>query len=133
MKTQTVQAKVERPTHTIDASGKVLGRLASEIVNILMGKHKVSYSMHQDSGDYVLVKNVATMKITGSKLTSKEYMHFSQYPGGLKRSQLGKEMEKKPSRVLRRAVERMLPRNRLRPLRVKRLIIEGESGSKRIW
>lgn len=133
MKTITVQPKVDRKTHTIDAEGQVLGRLAGQIVKLLMGKHKVSYSMHQDSGDYVVVKNVAAMKVTGNKLAAKEYMHFSQYPGGLKRGKLSDELENKPSRVLRRAVTRMLPRNRLRAPRAKRLIIEGEIGSKRIW
>ncbi len=133
MMTKTVQAKVIRKTHTIDAQGVVLGRLAAQIVNLLMGKHKVSYSMHQDTGDFVNVVNVAGMRFTGNKLISKEYMHFSQYPGGLKRQKLKAELEINPARVLRRAVERMLPRNRLRQPRIHRLHIAGEQGSKRIW
>lgn len=133
MKTQTVQKTVKRPTHVIDAEGKVLGRLAGEIVKILLGKHKVSYSVHQDSGDSVKVENVAKLKVTGNKLTEKDYMHYSQYPGGLKHSSLTVEMAKDPARVLRRAVARMLPRNKQRLPRMHRLTIVGEKGSKRIW
>jgi len=133
MKTSTVEQNRVRATHTIDAKGVVLGRLAGQIVKLLMGKHKVSYSMHDDSGDFVNVTNVADMKFTGNKLVAKEYMHFSQYPGGLKRSTLATELEKSPARVLRRAVERMLPRNRLRQPRMHRLIIDGEKGTKKIW
>lgn len=133
MKTQTVQKTVSRPTHVIDAEGKVLGRLAGEIVKLLLGKHKVSYSVHQDSGDYVKVDNVAKLRVTGNKLAEKDYMHYSQYPGGLKHSSLIVEMEKDPARVLRRAVARMLPRNKQRLPRMHRLTIVGEKGSKRIW
>jgi large subunit ribosomal protein L13 len=133
MKTSTVQKIVKRPTHVINAEGKVLGRLAGEIVRLLLGKHKVSYSVHQDSGDYVKIENVDKMKITGNKLVSKQYQHFSQYPGGLKSSQLSVELEKDPARVLRRAVVRMLPRNRQRLGRAHRLIIVGEKKSKRLW
>jgi large subunit ribosomal protein L13 len=133
MKTQTVQKTVSRPTHTIDADGKVLGRLAGEIVKILLGKHKVSYSVHQDSGDFVKVENIEKMRVTGNKMEEKEYLHYSQYPGGLKRSALKVEIEKDPARVLRRAVGRMLPRNKQRLPRLHRLTIVGEKGSKRIW
>jgi large subunit ribosomal protein L13 len=133
MKTKTSQNKIVRKTVTIDAAGQVLGRVAAQAVNILMGKHRVDFSMHQDTGDYVQITNVKDIKVTGSKLQQKEYMHFSQYPGGLKRSKLLDEMESNPARVLRRAVVRMLPRNRLRAVRAKRLIIEGESKNKRLW
>jgi len=133
MKTATVQPKLRRSTHTLDAEGAVLGRLSAHIVRLLMGKHKVSYSAHQDSGDIVVVKNVDKLRVTGTKLVQKEYFHFSQYPGGLKRTKLADELEERPARVLRRAVARMLPRNRLRAPRIKRLIIEGETGSKRLW
>jgi large subunit ribosomal protein L13 len=134
MTTKTTQPKVTRKTTVIDADGKVLGRIAAVAVKILMGKHRVDYSMHQDTGDYVEIKNVKLMKITGgNKMVQKEYLHFSQYPGGLKRSTLIDEMEKNPARVLRRAVVRMLPRNRLRDVRAHRLLIEGESKNKRLW
>jgi large subunit ribosomal protein L13 len=133
MKTQTSLAKTKPGLKTIDAKGKVLGRLAAEIVKYLTGKHKVSYSVHQDSGDFVTVENVDGIKFTGNKLVEKEYTHYSQYPGGMKRSSLAVEFEKSPSRVLRRAVARMLPRNKQRQPRMHRLTIVGEKGTKRIW
>lgn len=132
-KTQTVQKIVKRPTHVIDAEGKVLGRLAGEIVKLLLGKHKVSYSIHQDSGDFVKIENVEKMKVTGNKLDDKVYQHYSQYPGGLKSSKLGVEVDKNAARVLRRAVARMLPRNRTRMPRMNRLTIVGEKANKRLW
>ena len=73
------------------------------------------------------------MKFTGNKLVEKEYLHYSQYPGGMKRSALAVEFEKSPARVLRRAVARMLPRNKQRQPRMHRLTIVGEKGTKRIW
>ena len=133
MKTSTVQAKVERKLHVIDAEGKVLGRVAAQIANLLQGKNKVSYSMHQDVGDSVKVENVDKLRVTGGKLAQKEYLHYSQYPGGLKRSELAVELEKNPARVLRRAVARMLPRNSQRLPRMHRLTIVGETANKRIW
>jgi large subunit ribosomal protein L13 len=133
MKTQTSLAQTKPGLKTIDAKGKVLGRLAGEIVKYLTGKHKVNYSVHQDSGDFVTVENVGEMKFTGNKLVEKEYLHYSQYPGGMKRSALAVEFEKSPARVLRRAVARMLPRNKQRQPRMHRLTIVGEKGTKRIW
>jgi len=133
MKTQTSLVKTKPGTKTIDAKGKVLGRLSAEIVKYLTGKHKVNYSVHQDSGDFVIVENVGDIKFTGNKLVEKEYLHYSQYPGGMKSSALGVEFAKSPARVLRRAVARMLPRNKQRQPRMKRLTIVGEVGTKRIW
>ncbi len=133
MKTQTSLAKTKHGLKTVDAKGKVLGRLAAEVVKYLTGKHKVSYSVHQDSGDFVTVENIDGMKFTGNKTVEKEYLHYSQYPGGLKRSALAAELDKNPARVLRRAVARMLPRNKQRQPRMKRLTIVGEKGTKRIW
>lgn len=132
-KTPTSKNKITRAVKTVDAGGKVLGRVAGEIVKLLTGKHKVSYSVHEDSGDFVTVENVDKIRVTGGKLTEKEYLHYSQYPGGLKRSLLATELEKNPARVLRRAVGRMLPRNRQRLPRLHRLTIVGEKASKRLW
>jgi len=132
-KTQTVKNPINRETKTIDAEGKVLGRLAGEIVKLLTGKHKVSYSIHQDSGDFVKVENVEKMRVTGNKMGEKIYQHYSQYPGGMKSSNLSVEVEKNPARVLRRAVARMLPRNRTRLPRMHRLTIVGEKANKRLW
>jgi large subunit ribosomal protein L13 len=133
MKTHTSKIKLVRDVKTVDAADKVLGRVAGEIVKLLTGKHKVSYSAHVDSGDFVTVENIDKIRVTGSKLDEKEYLHYSQYPGGLKRSVLATELEKNPARVLRRAVARMLPRNRQRLPRMHRLTIVGEKASKRLW
>lgn len=114
---------MERKTHTIDAKGQTLGRLATRIATLLQGKHKVEYVPNQDQGDIVEVTNAALIKVTGKKLVQKEYKHFSGYPGGLKSVQLSVLLAKEPARVLWLAVHRMLPKNRLRPEMIKRLII----------
>lgn len=112
---------IERKIHSIDASGQVLGRLASRIAMILQGKNKASYVPNEDRGDIVDVKNVADMKFTGNKLEDKEYKHFSGYPGGMKTMQLKVLLAKDPNKVLWHAVHRMLPKNRLRSGMIKRL------------
>ncbi len=115
---------MKRKTHTIDASGKILGRLASEIVRLLRGKHKPGFSPRKDEGDFVRVKNADKMKITGRKLTNKKYYRYSGYPGGMKATPLGEVFRKDPGEVLRRAVWGMLPKNKLRSQMIKRLKVE---------
>lgn len=109
----TKASDIERKWWVIDASGKTLGRLASEIAVLLRGKHKPIYSPHLDVGDHVIVVNAAKVKVTGNKLTQKIYYRHSQYPGGLKSTSLGKMMETHPTRVIEHAVKGMLPHNRL--------------------
>ena len=116
--------KIIRKTHTIDAQGKVLGRLASQIALLLRGKNKVDWQPNVDGGDIVRVKNVGQIKITGRKLGQKVYYHHSSYPGGLKKEKLSELFAKNPSEVLRRAVWNMLPKNKLRKEMIKRLRIE---------
>lgn len=114
MKTYAVKAsEIERRWYVVDAQGKTLGRLASEIARILMGKHKPYYSPHLDCGDYVVVVNAAQVRVTGRKLREKMYYRHSLYPGGLKEIPLYRMLEKHPTRVLELAVRRMLPQNRL--------------------
>lgn len=114
MKTYAVKAsEIERRWYVVDARGKTLGRLASEIAKILMGKHKPYYSPHLDCGDYVVVVNAAQVRVTGHKLREKMYYRHSLYPGGLKEIPLYRMLEKHPARVLELAVRRMLPQNRL--------------------
>lgn len=114
MKTYAVKAsEIERRWYVVDARGKTLGRLASEIARILMGKHKPYYSPHLDCGDYVVVVNAAQVRVTGRKLREKMYYRHSLYPGGLKEIPLYRMLEKHPTRVLELAVRRMLPQNRL--------------------
>ena len=97
MKTYSVKAKeIERSWHLIDASGKVLGKLATDAARLLMGKHKPMYSYHLDTGDYVVVINAARIEVTGGKEEKKLYYRHSGYPGGLKSITLGKMLDKKP-------------------------------------
>lgn len=115
---------MENKTHTIDASGKALGRLATEIVTILRGKHKPDFVPYKDTGDFVLVKNIKNIKFTGEKLEQKKYYRHTGYLGGLKEIKLKELFEKNPAEVLKRAVFGMLPRNKLRRLMIKKLKIE---------
>ena len=106
-------AEVDRAWFIIDADGKTLGRLATEIARRLRGKHKPEYTPHVDTGDYVVVVNAANVKLTGNKLDGKKYYQYSGYFGGLKSSTAREVLEKDPERVLREAVKGMLPKNRL--------------------
>lgn len=104
---------IERQWWVMDASGKTLGRLATEIATLLKGKHKPIYAPHLDVGDYVIVINAAEIKVTGNKLNNKIYYRHSNYPGGLKSINLARMMEKHPTRAIEYAVKGMLPHNRL--------------------
>ena len=116
-----VLPKIVREMHTIDASGRSVGRIATEIALILRGKNKPSFEPHIDAGDQVTIKNVSDMKFTGRKLDQKLYYHYSGYPGGLKTKKMSEVMQKNPDDVLRRAVWNMLPKNKLRAKMIKRL------------
>jgi large subunit ribosomal protein L13 len=111
-------------THHIDASGENLGRLATKISGLLIGKHKTSYVPYKESGDRVIVTNVDKLKIWPNKLKQKKYFHYSNYPGGMKSKEMGELFTQKPQEVLLRAVFHMLPKNKLRKLMLKRLVIE---------
>lgn len=114
MKTYTPRAAdIDRAWHLIDANGRVLGRLATEIATLLKGKHKPYYTPHLDTGDYVVVVNAGKVKVTGRKLTDKLYYRFSGYPGGLKSTPLKDMLTKFPERVIEHAVKGMLPKNSL--------------------
>lgn len=114
---------IDRQTHKIDATDKVLGRLASNIAIILRGKNKATFLPHVDGGDNVMVSNASKLKITGNKLDQKIYYHYSGYQGGLKEKKMGDVFEKNPGEVLKRAVWNMLPKNKLRTNMIKRLKI----------
>ncbi len=109
--------------HTIDANGQILGRLASRIAILLQGKRNTNYVPNEDRGDAVEVTNIKGIIITGKKATQKEYKHFSGYPGGLKSKKYSELFKENPKEVLRLAVHRMLPKNRLRATMIKRLKI----------
>lgn len=114
MKTYSPKAsEIERQWHVVDASDKVLGRMASQVARLLMGKHKPIYATHIDTGDYVIVVNAAQIRVSGKKLKNKIYYHHSGYPGGLKAIPLEVMLARHPERVIELAVKRMLPQNRL--------------------
>ncbi len=116
--------KIERKTHAMDATDQTVGRLSSKIALLLMGKGKRTYAPHIDGGDFVAVTNVRKVKISPRKLLQSAHRHFSGYPGGLKTTRWEILLEKNPDKLLRLAVYRMLPKNKLRPHMIKRLTIE---------
>lgn len=113
--------KITRKKHILDAEGRVLGRLASEIAILLRGKNKVDFAPHIDNGDIVEVKNADKIKVTGNKMENKIYYTHSNYPGGLKETKLKKLFNENPEEVLKKAVWNMLPKNKLRSRIIKRL------------
>ena len=112
---------VERKWYVVDAEGKTLGRLASEVANVLRGKNKPIYTPHIDTGDYVIVVNAEKVKVTGKKLEQKIYYHHSEYVGGLKEATLKEMMQKKPEFVITHAVKGMLPKGPLGRQMLKKL------------
>jgi len=112
---------IERKWLLVDAEGKRLGRLASEVATILRGKHKPTYTPHVDTGDYVVVINADKIEFSGKKLTDKLYYRHSNYPGGLKVRNAAEMMDKFPERVVEIAVEGMLPKNKLGRKMIKKL------------
>jgi large subunit ribosomal protein L13 len=115
MKTYSAKAsEIEKKWFVIDADGLVLGRLASQIARILRGKHKPTFTPHMDCGDNVIVVNAEKVKLTGRKLGDKVYYWHTGYPGGIKQRTAGQILEgKHPDRIIGKAVERMISRNRL--------------------
>jgi large subunit ribosomal protein L13 len=103
----------ERGWYVVDAEGKILGRLATQIADVLRGKRKPTYTPHVDVGDFVIVVNAEKIAVTGKKLEDKRYWRHSGYPGGIRSRTLGDLLEKRPEEVIRKAVKGMLPRNRL--------------------
>lgn len=112
---------IRRETHTIDASGKILGRLATEVATILMGKKKPQFVPYLDTGDFVVVTNAKDVKVTGKKMKDKTYTRHSGYPGGLKVETFDKMLARKPEYIIEHAVKGMLPHNRLGSQMIKKL------------
>jgi len=115
--------KIERKWYVVDAEGQVLGRLASRIARILMGKHKSIYTPFMDVGDFVIVVNAEKVKVTGKKKDQKLYRWHTGYPGGFKSETLGSLLSRRPEEVIRRAVWGMLPHNRLGRKMIRKLKI----------
>jgi len=119
--------KIKRKWHFIDASDRVLGRLATEVAELLIGKDKPDYSPNQLMGDKVVVTNSSKILVTGKKCSDKNYYRHSNYPGGLKRETLEDVMRRNPSKVITMAVDGMLPRNKLRKRMISNLYVYPDS------
>lgn len=115
------EVEVEKKWYLVDAEGKILGRLASKIAQILSGKNKPIYTPHLDVGDFVVVINAEKIKVTGGKENKKIYYHYSGYPGGMKEIVYAKLLEKKPTMIIREAVKGMLPKSKLGRKMLKKL------------
>lgn len=128
MKTYSVKkSEIERKWHLIDASDKILGKVATEAARLLMGKHKPMFSRHLDTGDFVVVINASKVRFTGNKLADKMYYWHSGYPGGFKSINLEKLMQTNPEKVIEHAVKGMLPHNKLGAAMLKKLkVYAGE-------
>jgi len=129
MPTKTYNAKpgeITREWYVVDAEGQTLGRLATQIADVLRGKRKPVYTPHVDTGDFVVVVNCEKIQVTGNKLDQKMYYRHSGYPGGLKERSLREQLERRPTEVLRKAVKGMLPKNKLAAAQIGKLkIYEG--------
>jgi large subunit ribosomal protein L13 len=105
--------EITRRWWVVDAEGKTLGRLSTQIAVVLRGKHKTGYTPHIDTGDFVVVVNAAKVAVTGNKLRDKKYYRHSGYPGGLRTRTLSEMFDKRPTEIIRSSVKGMLPKNRL--------------------
>lgn len=114
---------INRKWHLVDVGNKILGRIVPEIVKLLQGKNKVNYVPYLDMGDYVVVINAAKVKLTGKKEKIKTYTHYSGYPGGLKKINFQKLLKENPTEIIKHAVSGMLPKNKLRKEKLKRLFV----------
>lgn len=124
MKTYSAKADdIDRKWYLIDAEGKILGRLATQIAKILRGKNKPTYTPSMDLGDYVVVINAEKIKVTGNKLKGKIYRYHTFYPGGLKSVRLETLLNKKPELVVKKAIQGMIPHNKLGRAMIKKLKI----------
>lgn len=110
---QATRENVERRWYVVDATDKVLGRLAVRLANVLMGKNKPTYTPHIDTGDHVIVLNAHKVKVTGRKADQMVYQDYTGYPSGLKEVTLREQLKRRPERVLYDAVRRMMPKNAL--------------------
>lgn len=126
MKTLTLsneETKAEREWWVVDATGQTLGRLASEISQILRGKHKPTFSPHVDGGDFVIVTNCERIVVTGNKMDTMRYYRHSRYPGGLKSRSLREQLQRFPDKVIYEAVKGMMPKTKLGRAQMKKLRI----------
>lgn len=131
MSTNVVSAKdIKRETHTIDATGKILGRLAGEIATLLMGKNKPAFVPYLDMGDFVIVTNASKVEVTGKKSKDKVYASHSGYPGGLKKETFDKKIIRMPEYIIEHAVKGMLPRGKLGRQMIKKMKVYAKEATK---
>jgi large subunit ribosomal protein L13 len=104
---------IDRKWHLVDAEGKVVGRIATEVARLVRGKHKPIFTPHMDTGDFVVVINAAKVRFTGQKLRDKVYYRHSGYPGGLRATTPGRLLQERPERVMEKAIRGMLPKTKL--------------------
>ena len=121
-------ANTTRKWHFFDANGQVLGRLATQVATILMGKHKVEYTTHIDDGDNVVIVNAAKVNVTGKKSSQKKYRHHSGYPGGMKVLSYDQVMSAHPERIIQSAITGMLPKNKLQDRMLKHLHVYPDTN-----
>ncbi len=122
------QGDTQREWFHIDATEKTLGRIATQIAGIIRGKHKPTYTPHVDTGDFVVVTNAEKIRLTGQKLNQKIYYHHTGYPGGIKSISAQKLLEKDPTQLLIKAVQGMLPKNKLNRNGISKLkVYQGDS------
>ncbi|MBU0578552.1 50S ribosomal protein L13 [Patescibacteria group bacterium] len=114
-------AEVKRDWHLVDVGGQILGRIATQIAQKLIGKHKSTYTPHIDGGDFVVVINASNVALSRNKADKKVYFRHSGFPGGLKEIPFKKMLAEHPEQVIKLAVKNMLPKNKLRQLRMNRL------------
>ena len=119
-------SEIKREWHLIDVKEKILGRMASDIALLLMGKGKTNFVRNLDCGDYVVVLNAKTVKVTGNKESLKKYFRHSGYPGGFKAEALADLRNRNPEEIIRHAVAGMLPQNKLKASMLKRLYVFPE-------
>src|SRR5881398_3029460 len=119
--------EIERRWYLVDAEGKTLGRLATQIADTLRGKGKPQFTPHVDTGDFVVVVNAEKIQVTGNKLDQKRYYRHSGYPGGLRSRTLREQLDRRPEEVIRTAVKGMLPKNRLASKQLLKLKIDRKS------
>lgn len=115
--------EIEKKWFVVDAENKVLGRLATEVATILMGKHKPTYTPSIDTGDFIVIVNAEKFAVTGNKMEAKKYYRHSGYLGGIKERSLKEQLEKAPEEVIRMAVRRMLPKTKMGRAMIKKLKI----------
>lgn len=121
-------AEIHRKWYIVDAEGKTLGRLASQVAKILRGKHKPEFTPHLDVGDFVIVINASKVRLSGKRVEMKEYFHYSGYPGGAKFRSFKELIQTKPEFVIEHAVKGMLPHNRLGRKLIRKLKVYGDSN-----